>query len=103
MLVPKLPKLNRHRNKSGLQCSNPLGSYEKSTFSWLVTKLKIAHNFRMDLNRGRAIALTRVTAWGWAPFVRRTVLPGSFLPGYYKDIFFVQFILSFEQKCLGTV
>ena len=32
--------------------SNPLGSYEQSyKFSRLVTKLKIAHNFPMDLNR----------------------------------------------------
>ena len=31
--------------------SNPLGSYEQSKFSWLVTKLKIAPNFPMDLNR----------------------------------------------------
>ena len=32
-------------------CSNPLGSYEQSKFSRLVAKLKIAHNFPMDLNR----------------------------------------------------
>ena len=31
--------------------SNPLGSYEQSKFSWLVAKLKIAHNFQIDLNR----------------------------------------------------
>ena len=31
--------------------SNPLGSYEQSKFSRLVVKLKIAHNFPMDLNR----------------------------------------------------
>ena len=31
--------------------SNPLGSYEQSKFSRLVAKLKIAHNFPMDLNR----------------------------------------------------
>ena len=30
---------------------NPLGSYEQSKFSRLVAKLKIAHNFPMDLNR----------------------------------------------------
>ena len=30
--------------------SNPLGSYEQSKFSRLVAKLKIVHNFWMDLN-----------------------------------------------------
>ena len=31
--------------------SNPLVSYEESKFSRLVAKLKIVHNFSMDLNR----------------------------------------------------
>ena len=34
--------------------SNPLGSYEQSKFSRLVTKLKTAHNFSMDLNREKS-------------------------------------------------
>ena len=35
----------------GFLYSDPLGSYEQSNFSRLVAKLKIAHNFPMDLNR----------------------------------------------------
>ena len=31
--------------------SNPLGSYEQYKFSCLAAKIKIAHNFPMDLNR----------------------------------------------------
>ena len=31
--------------------SNPLESYEHSKFSRLVAKLKIVHNFPMDLNK----------------------------------------------------
>ena len=34
--------------------SNPLGSYEQSKFSRLVAKLKIVHNFSMDLNREKS-------------------------------------------------
>ena len=34
--------------------SNPLGSYEQSKFSRLIAKLKIVHNFSMDLNREKS-------------------------------------------------
>ena len=34
--------------------SNPLGRYEQSKFSRLVAKLKIVHNFSMDLNREKS-------------------------------------------------
>ena len=34
--------------------SNPLESYEQSKFSRLVAKLKIAHNFPIDLNREKS-------------------------------------------------
>ena len=34
--------------------SNQLGSYEQYKFSRLVTKLKIVHNFSMDLNREKS-------------------------------------------------
>ena len=35
----------------GFLYSNPLESYEQSKFSRLVAKLKIVHNFPMDLSR----------------------------------------------------
>ena len=34
--------------------SNPLGSYEQSKFFRLIAKLKIVHNFSMDLNREKS-------------------------------------------------
>ena len=38
----------------GFLYSDPLGSYEQSKFSQLVAKLKIVHNFSIELNREKS-------------------------------------------------